>query len=123
MSEADAASTKPVEETQAAAPAAAEAPVEAKAPETTTETPAEETAVKEEAPAAEAPAADAAAPSEAPKADILKTTAKIDRKDPKKNRKFDPESREVTDDPEAIRKQVGTNPIPPRSPAGPFFPM
>lgn len=39
-------------------------------------------------------------------ANILKTTAQIDRKDFRNNRKFDPSAREVTDDPVAIRKQV-----------------
>lgn len=37
---------------------------------------------------------------------MLKTTAQIDHKNYKNNRKFDPSSREVTDDPETIRKQV-----------------
>ncbi|KAL4726855.1 hypothetical protein ACLX1H_005745 [Fusarium chlamydosporum] len=39
------------------------------------------------------------------KKDILKTTAKHDE-NPRNNRKFDPSVREVTDDPDAIRKQV-----------------
>ncbi|OAA44418.1 RNA-binding La domain protein [Metarhizium rileyi] len=37
---------------------------------------------------------------------MIKTTAQADHKDVKKNNKFDPSVREVTDDPEAIRKQV-----------------
>ncbi|KAK5998218.1 La ribonucleoprotein [Cladobotryum mycophilum] len=37
---------------------------------------------------------------------VLKTTASIDYKDFRNNRKFDPSVREVTDDPDAIRKQV-----------------
>lgn len=37
---------------------------------------------------------------------ILKTTAQIDRENLRNNRKFDPSTREVTDDPAAIRKQV-----------------
>lgn len=37
---------------------------------------------------------------------MIKTTAKINHDDVKKNNKFDPSVREVTDDPEAIRKQV-----------------
>lgn len=37
---------------------------------------------------------------------MLKTAAKIDYKDVKKNNKFDPSVREVSDDPDAIRKQV-----------------
>ncbi|KAF4447128.1 lupus La protein [Fusarium austroafricanum] len=40
------------------------------------------------------------------KKDILKTTAKHDNENPRNNRKFDPSTREVTDDPNAIRKQV-----------------
>ncbi|KAI9167226.1 La protein [Paramyrothecium foliicola] len=51
----------------------------------------------------EKPAEDGAAAQE-PK--ILKTTAQIDNKDFRNNRKFDPSAREVTDDPVAIRKQV-----------------
>lgn len=39
-------------------------------------------------------------------ANILKTTAKIDRDNASNNRKFDPSVRQVTDDPEEIRKQV-----------------
>lgn len=39
-------------------------------------------------------------------ANILKTTAKIDRGNASNNRKFDPSVRQVTDDPEEIRKQV-----------------
>ncbi|KAL6881662.1 hypothetical protein HDV57DRAFT_71419 [Trichoderma longibrachiatum] len=39
-------------------------------------------------------------------ANILKTTAKIDRENLQSNRKFDPSVRQVTDDPEEIRKQV-----------------
>lgn len=39
-------------------------------------------------------------------ASMIKTTAKTDYKDFKKNNKFDPSVREVTDDPESIRKQV-----------------
>ena len=47
-------------------------------------------------------------PEEKPeeKGEILKTTAKHDDANPRNNRKFDPSTREVTDDPEAIRKQV-----------------
>lgn len=40
------------------------------------------------------------------KKEVLKTTAKHDNENPRNNRKFDPSSREVTDDPDAIRKQV-----------------
>ncbi|KAK4161935.1 La protein [Cladorrhinum sp. PSN259] len=39
-------------------------------------------------------------------ANILKTTAKIDFKNPKNNRKYDPTPLPVTDDPVEIRKQV-----------------
>ena len=38
--------------------------------------------------------------------DMLKTTAKTDYSNLENNRKFDPTTREVTDDPSAIRKQV-----------------
>lgn len=44
------------------------------------------------------------------KSDILKTSAKIDYNNPKNNRKFDPTVREVTDDPDQIRKQVKSFP-------------
>ncbi|KAK2595916.1 hypothetical protein QQS21_006511 [Conoideocrella luteorostrata] len=37
---------------------------------------------------------------------MIKTTAQTDYKDVKKNNKFDPSVRDVTDDPDAIRKQV-----------------
>ena len=52
------------------------------------------------APAAEKPADDG---------NILKTTVKTNYEDVKKNNKFDPSVREVTDDPDAIRKQVGSS--------------
>jgi lupus La protein len=39
-------------------------------------------------------------------ADVLKTTARIDHKDHKKNRKYDPSTQPVTDDPIKIRGQV-----------------
>lgn len=80
MSDVDA-TTKPVEAT----------PVEA--------TPAEATPVEEQK------TADAAEDTS-----MIKTTAQIDREDVKKNNKFDPSVRDVTDDPEAIRKQV--SPLP-----------
>lgn len=38
--------------------------------------------------------------------EVLKTTARIDHKDFKKNRKYDPSSQPVTDDPIKIRGQV-----------------
>jgi lupus La protein len=38
--------------------------------------------------------------------DVLKTTARIDHKDHKKNRKYDPSTQPVTDDPIKIRGQV-----------------
>ncbi|KAF4125271.1 hypothetical protein GMORB2_4111 [Geosmithia morbida] len=106
MSDADATSAKPVEEQPQATAAPAETPAaaEAEVEETPAEEPKSEETSAEETHTEEAPAEnpkDGAASS-----DVLKTTAKIDRKDFKNNRKFDPESREVTDDPEAIRKQV-----------------
>ncbi|KAF4963460.1 hypothetical protein FZEAL_10933, partial [Fusarium zealandicum] len=45
-------------------------------------------------------------PEEKKDSNILKTTAQVDRENYRNNRKFDPTTREVTDDPEAIRKQV-----------------
>jgi len=41
-----------------------------------------------------------------PKKEVLKTKGQIDYENPKNNRKFDPTQREVSDDPDAIRKQV-----------------
>lgn len=40
--------------------------------------------------------------------DILKTTAKIDFKNPKNNRKYDPSALEITSDPVKIRQQVSS---------------
>ncbi|KEY70893.1 hypothetical protein S7711_00736 [Stachybotrys chartarum IBT 7711] len=105
MSEVDAA-TKPVE----AVDAALAQPAEAQA-QTTEEKPAEEKPVAE-APSAEKPAEASVAedkPAEqSASADsaLLKTKAKTDYDNLKNNRKFDPSTREVTDDPDAIRKQV-----------------
>lgn len=88
MSEAEA-TTKPMEAT----------PTEVNAPEATSaEAASTEAASAETASAEQAPAASPAEES--------KTTAKVDNKDVKKNNKFDPSVREVTDDPVAIRKQV-----------------
>lgn len=84
MSEADA--TKP---TEAAAPQVEDKPTES--------TPAEET--KTETTESKDEAADG-------KPNILKTTAQHDKDHKGNNRKFDPSTREVTDDPVAIRKQV-----------------
>lgn len=84
MSEVDA-STKPVEAPSVEAP-----PVEAPPVEQQQETSAD--------------AAAAAAEDDS----MIKTLAQTDYKDVKKNNKFDPSVREVTDDPEAIRKQVRT---------------
>ncbi|KAJ3457398.1 hypothetical protein MRS44_014539 [Fusarium solani] len=92
----DAEVPKPVEAVPEAAPAqpAEEKPVE-KTEEKTEEKPqekAEETSEKK--------------PEESKSTSILKTTAKIDHENHRNNRKFDPSTREVTDDPDAIRKQV-----------------
>ncbi|KAL7949852.1 hypothetical protein V8C42DRAFT_184484 [Trichoderma barbatum] len=90
-------------------PTEAVAPVEEAAveqPETAIEQP-EATEAAEAVEAAEA--AEAKETEETEKkngASILKTTAKIDRDNVANNRKFDPSVREVTDDPEEIRKQV-----------------
>ncbi|KAJ4228869.1 hypothetical protein NW759_003588 [Fusarium solani] len=92
----DAEVPKPVEAVPEAAPAqpAEEKPVE-KTEEKTEEKPqekVEETSEKK--------------PEESKSTSILKTTAKIDHENHRNNRKFDPSTREVTDDPDAIRKQV-----------------
>lgn len=89
MSEVDA-STKPVEAPSVEAPPVEAPPVEAPPVEQQQETSAD---------------AAAAAAKDDP---MIKTTAQTDYKDVKKNNKFDPSVREVTDDPEAIRKQVRT---------------
>lgn len=95
----DAEVPKPVEAVPEAAPAqpAEEKPIE-KTEEKTEEKPqekAEETSEKK--------------PEESKSTNILKTTAKIDHENHRNNRKFDPSTREVTDDPDAIRKQVKTD--------------
>ncbi|KAL2206595.1 hypothetical protein CC79DRAFT_1323021 [Sarocladium strictum] len=90
MSEADA--TKP---TEAVAPQVEDKPTEA--------APAEETKAEETATETEAETKDTDANGDKP--NVLKTTARSD-KDARNNRKFDPSTREVTDDPVAIRKQV-----------------
>jgi lupus La protein len=59
-----------------------------------------------EAPAAEQPEKQETTTAAAGDTSVIKTTAKTDYKDIKKNNKFDPSVREVTDDPNAIRKQV-----------------
>lgn len=92
----DAEVQKPVEAVPEAAPAqpTEEKPVE-KIEEKTEENPevkAEEMSEKK--------------PEESKSTNILKTTAKIDHENHRNNRKFDPSTREVTDDPDAIRKQV-----------------
>ena len=48
-----------------------------------------------------------------PKQEVLKTKGQIDYENPKNNRKFDPTQREVSDDPDAIRKQVHFTFVPP----------
>ncbi|KAF4977585.1 hypothetical protein FDECE_18340 [Fusarium decemcellulare] len=93
----DAEATKPVEAVQPEAEAApAIEPVEEK--------PVEKTEEKAE----EKPKEESEDKSEDKKDSnkVLKTTAKTDYENPRKNRKFDPSTREVTDDPSAIRKQV-----------------
>ncbi|KAH8172703.1 la domain-containing protein [Sarocladium implicatum] len=91
MSEADA--TKP---TEAAAPQVEEKPTESTTAE---ETKSEETKPETENTESKDEASDG-------KPNILKTTAKHDKENKGNNRKFDPSTREVTDDPVAIRKQV-----------------
>ncbi|RKK26103.1 hypothetical protein BFJ66_g5698 [Fusarium oxysporum f. sp. cepae] len=90
MSEAEA--PKPVEAVQPEAEVPTTQPTEEKVEEKT-EQKAEESTEKSEDNSEE-------------KKEILKTTAKHDDENPRNNRKFDPSTREVTDDPEAIRKQV-----------------
>jgi lupus La protein len=51
---------------------------------------------------------------------MLKTTAKPDPKDHRRNRKYDPTTQPVTDDPVKIRNQVSSPPrlaLPPKAPA------
>ncbi|EQK97507.1 RNA-binding La domain protein [Ophiocordyceps sinensis CO18] len=55
---------------------------------------------------ADAKASEAKLEAQDDKSKMLKTTAKVDRDNVRNNRKFDPSVREVTDDPDAIRKQV-----------------
>lgn len=69
----------------------------------------EEPAVKDE-PAAKEEAAEDKKDVEANSGSILKTQGKIDFHNPRNNRKFDPSTREVTDDPVSIRKQVRSLP-------------
>lgn len=90
MSEAEA--SKPVEAVQPEVDVPTTQPTEEKVEEKT-EQKAEESTEKPEEKSEE-------------KKEILKTTAKHDDANPRNNRKFDPSTREVTDDPEAIRKQV-----------------
>lgn len=98
MSDAEA-TTKPMEATPTEVKAPEAAPAEATSTEATSaEAASAETTSAETTSAEQAPAATPAEES--------KTTAKIDHKDVKKNNKFDPSVREVTDDPVAIRKQV-----------------
>lgn len=92
MSEADA--TKP---TEAVAPQIEDKPTEA--------TPAEETKAEESKPEGETKDESKDTDANSDKPNVLKTTARSD-KDARNNRKFDPSTREVTDDPVAIRKQV-----------------
>ncbi|KAF5686722.1 RNA-binding La1 [Fusarium circinatum] len=90
MSEAEA--PKPVEAVQPEAEVPATQPTEEKVEEKTEQKAEESTEKPEEKPEE--------------KKEILKTTAKHDDANPRNNRKFDPSTREITDDPEAIRKQV-----------------
>lgn len=82
-------------------PKPVEAVPEATPAQPTEEKPVEKTEVKAEETSEKKP--------EESKTNILKTTAKIDHENHRNNRKFDPSTREVTDDPDAIRKQVKTD--------------
>lgn len=97
MSEADAAKTNLAEEPKVETTTEEQKPAEESKAETTTEE-------QKPADAPEAAKADAAENKSA--ADVLKTKGRIDYENPKNNRKFDPSTRGVTDDPDAIRKQV-----------------
>jgi lupus La protein len=109
MSEAEA--TKPVEAVQPeAAPRVEEKPVEetteSKNETTTEEKTGEKTSEKPEEKPEEKTEEQPAAQSADQPSKILKTTAQVDYENPRNNRKFDPSTRDVTDDPAAIRKQV-----------------
>lgn len=87
-------------------PKPVEAVPEATPAQPTEEKPVEKTEEKtEEKPQEKAEETSEKKPEES-KTNILKTTAKIDHENHRNNRKFDPSTREVTDDPDAIRKQV-----------------
>ncbi|RSM20502.1 hypothetical protein CDV31_000728 [Fusarium ambrosium] len=92
----DAEVQKPVEAVPEAAPAQ---PTEEKPVEKIEEKTEEKTEVKVEETSEKKP-------EDSKSTNILKTTAKIDHENHRNNRKFDPSTREVTDDPDAIRKQV-----------------
>lgn len=81
-------------------------PVEAVEPETVAETSNVAAAQPTEEKPAEKVEDVKESKDEASASEPLKTTAQIDYKDQKSNNKFDPTTREVTDDPVAIRKQV-----------------
>lgn len=91
--------------TEAEEPVAKEEAAEVKEETETKEEPAvkDETATKEEA-------AEDKNEDDPKSGAILKTQGKIDFQNPRNNRKFDPSTREVSDDPVAIRKQVRTLP-------------
>lgn len=88
---------------------AAAAPVQAEQPEVIPATEPVEQPVEDKT-TEEKPAEAAEEKADAPEAKedskIIKTTAKIDYDNLNNNRKFDPSTRAVTDDPNAIRKQV-----------------
>ncbi|KAK7408165.1 hypothetical protein QQX98_009694 [Neonectria punicea] len=107
MSEAEA-TTKPAEAVQPEAVPVEEKPVEQteeKTEEMTEEKTEEKTEDKPED-KAEDKTDSPEKPEEKSEHKLLKTTAKIDYENHRNNRKFDPASRDVTDDPVAIRKQV-----------------
>lgn len=99
MSEVDA-TTKPVEATQPTEEKPVEQ-VDEKVEEKTEDKPEENSEDKTEAKTEEKTEA-----TEKSEPAILKTSARIDYDNLNNNRKFDPSTREVTDDPDAIRKQV-----------------
>ncbi|KND90373.1 La protein [Tolypocladium ophioglossoides CBS 100239] len=111
MSETDAA-TKPAEAAQAPQVVEEQPQAVDDKPQAEEEKPAsaetkpEAAAEKPEAPGEKPEVAEEKPATNVDGAGILKTTAKIDHDNHRKNVKFDPSTREVTDDPEVIRKQV-----------------
>lgn len=103
MTEAEANSNPPTEVQDEPAVDAQQPKEEPQATPAEVKADAEEPATKEES---EAKDESAEGDEKDGKSNILKTKGKIDYENHRNNRKFDPTTREVTDDPVAIRKQV-----------------